>query len=345
MLKRINNTIPDFLLKPNYQFYRHLLVQVVVLFITVNILWDEPDRIIPERLAGWFTYFLQINIVIYVNMYALVPRLLIKGKIFYYILSLLLLMLFSTLALSLLQNVLTTTDSDSSENPFLFMELISSTMAFIALILGLTAIQLFKYRLENIQKISDLESSTMAIELANLKSQINPHFLFNMLNNANILTDEDAEKSSYILKRLNNLLRYQTKGESKVTVNLRDDIAFLNEYLDIEKTRRDRFEFVIHQEGDCNIDIPSLLFIPFVENAVKHNPEGDSFVNIDFRNTGKRLYFKCENPKSVLPRAKTTGGIGLINIKKRLDLLFGKEYSLNIRDEVDKYTVTLNFKI
>ena len=345
MLKRINNTIPDFLLKPHFRFFRHLLVQVMVLLITVNILWDEPDRINPEKLAGWFTYFLQINIVIYVNMYILIPRLLIKGKIFYYILSLLLLMLFSTLALSLLQSALTTTDSGNLENPFLFMELISSIMAFLALILGLTAIQLFKYRLENMQKISDLESSTMAIELANLQSQINPHFLFNMLNNANILTEEDAVKSSYILKRLNNLLRYQTDGESKGTVNLRDDIAFLNDYLDLEKTRRDRFEYVIHQDGDCNIDIPSLLFIPFVENAVKHNPESDSYVNIVFRNSGNSLYFRCENPKAKMLRAITTGGIGLINIKKRLDLLFGKEYSLNISDAEDRYIVTLIFKI
>ena len=345
MMKRINNTIPDFLLKPNYRFYRHLLVQVMVLLITVNILWDEPDRINPEKLADWFTYFLQINIVLYVNMYVLVPRLLVKGKIFYYILSLLLLMLFSTLGLSLLQSALTTTESDISENAFFIMEIISSVMAFIALIMGLTVVQLFKYRLENIQKISELESSTMAIELANLQSQINPHFLFNMLNNANILTEEDAEKSSYILKRLNSLLRYQTDGESKGSVNLSDDIAFLNDYLGMEKTRRDRFEFVIHTEGDCNIDIPSLLFIPFVENAIKHNPESDSYVNIVFMNIGNILYFKCENPKAATPRAKTTGGIGLINIKKRLDLLFGKEYGLNISDEEDRYIVTLNFKI
>ena len=345
MLKRINNTIPDFIMKPNYRFHRHLMMQVVVLFITVNILWDEPDRIIPERLAGWLTYFLQINIVIYVNMYVLVPRLLVRGRIFYFILSLLLLMLFSTLALGLLQSVITTADSGSSENHFLLLELASSTMAFIALILGLTAIQLFKYSLENIQKISDLERSTMVIELANLQSQINPHFLFNMLNNANILTEEDSERSSYILKRLNNLLRYQTDRESNGTANLHDDIVFLNDYLDLEKTRRDRFDYVIHQAGDCNIDIPSLLFIPFVENAIKHNPESDSYIDIVFRNSGGELYFKCENPKTRLPRAKTTGGIGLMNIKKRLDLLFGKEYCLILSDEADKYIVTLNFKI
>jgi sensor histidine kinase YesM len=344
MLAEINRTIPDFLLKPHYRFYRHLAVQTVVLLITVNILWDEPDSIIPERLAGWFTYFLQINTVIYVNMYLLVPRLLVRGKILHYMLLLLLLVLGSIVALGLLRNALTA-DGDSPENPLLFLESVSSLVAFIVFITGLTAIHMFRYRLENMQKISDLESSTMAIELAGLQSQINPHFLFNMLNSANILTGEDAEKSSRILKRLNSLLRYQTDGESRGTVNLGDDIAFLNDCLDLEKTRRDRFDYVIHQEGDSNINVPPLLFIPFVENAIKHNPESGSHVRIVFRITGDRLYFECENPKARLPRANATGGTGLINIKKRLELLFGKEYSLNLRDEKERYLVTLNFKI
>ena len=340
MIERINQIIPDLLSKPGYRVFRHLMVQVVVLSITVNILWDTPDEIISERLGAWFAYFLQINLIIYVNMYLLVPRLLIKGRTLYYLLSLPLLVVCMALIISLLQKE----SIDNLENSPSVLSSISTLVSFSLFIIGLTTIQLFKYRLENIRKISELENATMAIELANLQSQINPHFLFNMLNNANILAGEDTEKSSHLLSKLNDLLCYQTSVNTKGSVKLADDIAFLNDYLNLEKKRRDRFDYVIRQEGDCNIELPSLLFIPFVENAVKHNPENDSYVEICFQVTGNRLYFECTNPKAQLSHAKKEGGIGLINIKRRLDLLFEDRHTLILEDGKETYTVKMELK-
>ena len=116
-------------------------------------------------------------------------------------------------------------------------------------------------------------------------------------------------------------------------------------WANLEKMRRDRFSYEIHLEGDADIEIPPLLFIPFIENAVKHNPENDSYVEIMFRVTDNWLYFECKNPKVNLSYAKKEGGIGLGNVKRRLDLLFEENYSLDLQNEKDMYTVILEFSL
>lgn len=342
MLEKNNQKIPDFLLKSEYRVFRHLLVQFIVLFITMNILWDEPDRILPGRFAAWFTYYIQINMVIYMNMWVLVPRLLLKGKTTYYILSLPFVILAAVFSMGLIQSLYSL---DTPENKSMILESMASLAGFMALIIGVTTIQLFKYRLGNQRRINELQSTTMEIELANLQNQINPHFLFNMLNNANIMARENAVRSSYILSKLKDLLKYQVEEGSKETIRLKDDINFLRDYLELEKMRRDRFSFTLDTEGNMDREIPPLLFIPFVENAVKHNPENDSYVYIQFRITDNKLYFICKNTKARLAHTKKEGGIGLVNIKKRLELLFERNYRLHLNDEKETYTVTMEISL
>ena len=105
--------------------------------------------------------------------------------------------------------------------------------------------------------------------------------------------------------------------------------------LELEKVRRDHFEYTIFQEGNMeNICIPPLLFIPFVENAVKHNLDSDnlSYVHLYFSVHNKQLTFRCENSKPRVP-VKREGGIGLANVKRRLDLLYESRYTLQIEDK------------
>ncbi|MDR1056706.1 MAG: histidine kinase [Prevotellaceae bacterium] len=346
MLNKINHIVPDLLLKPKYRLLRHALIQLVVLLITMNVFWDEPVRILPGRFTVWVLYYLLFNAIIYVNMYLLVPRLLLKGRTWLYLLLSFLLILGIMSGIAVLGSMMGENDSRVSTTPVPAVIAIASSFASLSLlIVGLTALQLLKYRTENEKKINDLENVTMKIELSNLQNQINPHFLFNMLNNANIMVSENADKSSYILYKLKTLLQYQVDEGSKETVKLKDDLEFIEDYLELEKMRRDRFTYTIQSEGNTDIAIPPLLFIPFIENAVKHNPENDSYVKIMFRITGSKLYFKCENPKAKLPHAKKEGGIGLVNIRKRLDLLFVKNYTLMLKDEEDVYIVKMELKI
>lgn len=344
----------------NYNMLQHLSIQLIVLFMTMNTLWENPEGFIPGRIWIWLPYFLMIDVMIYTNMYFLVPRFLLKGKTWHYVLSFPLLVLFAVVVIGLLQ--IAAPDNGPQNTPPI-LGITSVLSAFVLFVFGLTALQLFKYRIDNQRKIGMLENATLEVELANLQTQFNPHFLFNMLNNANIMAGEDVEKSAFILSKLNELLHYQIDDSSKKTVKLCDDIAFLEDYLALEKTRRDCFEYSIRcncdcvrgfvmdcdmdsvRSCDCVVEVPPLLFIPFIENAVKHNPENDSFVEIVFKKTGNKLCFTCVNPKPKSHHAKKEGGIGLVNIRKRMDLLFGHDYRLDLKDESDFFKVEMEFMV
>lgn len=339
MLNKLNHISPTLLLHTRYRALRHLIILSAILLITVNALWDEPTTILTGRLGVWGIYFLLFVSVVYTNMYVLVPGFLLRGNVKGYFLFTVLLMLFFLFGVGILQSLADGEDSIPVRTPPL-VGLLSGLAMFLLFITGLTSLQLFKYRVKNQQKISELQNASMAIELANLQNQINPHFLFNMLNNANILVAEEPEKSSEILSKLNDLLRYQVDKGSAEYVNLQEDITFLKDYLELEKSRRDRFEYQIQTTGGINLSVPPLLFIPFVENAVKHNPENDACVNIRFQTSNNEIHFECQNNKPVIASVPK-GGIGLENVKKRMNLLFENKCHLDIQETETSYTVNL----
>lgn len=343
MLTKLNNLIAQLLLETEYRFLRHLLIFLMVTLITINILWDEPTAILTDRYGAWTVYLPLFLVVIYANMYGLVPKLLLQGKTKKYVFTATALMVFFLVSVGTLQNIVDE-DSIPLRTPPL-VGILSGFSTFLLFITGLTALQFFKYSVKNQQKINQLEHATMEVELANLQSQINPHFLFNMLNNANIMAEEDVEKSSEILSNFNALLQYQVEKSSAKSVKLKDEIAFLNDYLGLEKLRRDRFSYTIASDISADLDVPPLLFVPFVENAVKHNPENDAFIEITFQKRDTALRFECRNNKPKAIVAQKEGGIGLVNIRQRLNLLFGEKYSLKLLNEKDVYTVIMDIEI
>ena len=169
-----------------------------------------------------------------------------------------------------------------------------------------------------------------------------------MLNNANILVKEDPDEASRLLTKLDDMLRYQLNDSARQEVFLSADIHFLTGFLELEKMRRDHFEYLISKEGDVNnVKIPPLLFIPFVENAIKHNPDSEnlSYIYLYFRVEHDELTFTCENSKPLVPVKKETGGLGLLNVQRRLELLYGKDYSLRIEETETQYKVHLQLKL
>lgn len=342
MLNKINHIVPDLLIKPEFRLYRHLFVQITIAIITMSNLFQDSDRVAYDRLWIWLLAYVMLSAIVYMNAYLLVPGMLLAGRTKRYIISLSAILLFMMSCNIFFYFCYDKTTTLTMGQVFAVVYFLTNICLLLA---GITALLLFKNGVENKRRIEELQTATMEVELANLKNQINPHFLFNMLNNANILAGEDTDKSSRLLSRLNSLLKYQISDSSKSSVSLSDDIDFLNDYLELEKTRRGQFGYTVKREGDCDIEVPPLLFIPFVENAVKHNPESDSFVNLSFRMADGKLHFECENPKPHLFHPKKIGGIGLANVKRRLDLLFGTDYSLNLCDEKEKYTVIMEFKI
>jgi LytS/YehU family sensor histidine kinase len=216
------------------------------------------------------------------------------------------------------------------------------------LIIASAAVKLFQQWIADAQLIYDLELAKTNAELEQLKNQINPHFLFNMLNNANVLIEDDPKKASQVLMKLSDLLRYQLYDSSRDKVLLTSEIHFLEDFLNLEKVRRDNFNFLISKEGELSgVQVPPLLFISFVENAVKHNNDSTklSYVNLFFDVRHTELFFKCINSKPVVKAVNKSGGLGLDNIKRRLELLFPSLHDLKIEDNPETYCATLTLKL
>lgn len=318
-----------FLISPNRRIFRHLML---IGFIGI-VLYNSTSVIASP--TAIFVYFI---IVFYVNMYVLVPGLLFRNRNLEYCLS----------VIGILVIVAT---GGYFFNPFNKAHGLNIPLfSFLTLLLlaASSSIKLFQKGMTDRLLIYELEQSKTSAELEQLKNQINPHFLFNMLNNANVLTKKDPEKASQVLMKLSDLLRYQLYDSARDKVLLTSDIHFLEDFLNLEKVRRDSFDFLISKEGELSgVQIPPLLFISFVENAVKHNNDATkpSYVHLYFDLRNGQLFFKCINSKPMLKSIGNTGGLGLTNIKRRLELLYPATHSLTIEEDPEKYCVTLTLKL
>jgi LytS/YehU family sensor histidine kinase len=226
-------------------------------------------------------------------------------------------------------------------------------MIFVFLIIIMAAasasVKLFQRWIRDTARINELEKVTMQSELEQLKNQINPHFLFNMLNNANVLTQRDPEKASQVLMKLSDFLRYQLYDSTRPKVLLTSDIHFLEDFLNLEKIRRDNFEYIVNKQGDINgVQVAPLLFIIFAENAVKYSMdvEKKTYVHLHFEVSNDILHFKCINSKSPEILIKSdSSGLGLTNVKRRLELLYPGKYMLDIKDHPDTFSINLKIKL
>lgn len=343
----------DFLLSPRLRIGRQLLLQCVVFFMTIDVYWYSPEKPLSmlQRLGGWLIYFLMMNGIIYWNMYVMTPRFLRTNKFFPYLLSMAGAITVAICLVVIVQGYLY--DISSAPAALSTMQIVLNTLSgiftFALLMAGTSGAVLFGHWIRYSRRISELQSATLQSELKYLKNQINPHFLFNMLNNANVLVKRDPKEAAEVLFKLEGLLRYQIRDSSLEKVSLEADIRFLNDFLNLEKIRRDRFEYSIQVQGvDDSIQIEPLLFIPFVENAVKHNFDNEniSYVRLSFSVKGKKLDFQCENSKSCRSIVKRgIGGIGLSNIRRRLELLYPGRHCLEINETEQNYTVNLHLDL
>lgn len=343
--------ISSFLMENKYHIHRHLILQAVILAISFGIFFDAPDRLnlSLNRFYGWISYYLFLNMLVYVNVYVLFRQFLAKNKVFAYIVSVILFTIFSILIMVVLQEFFYDV-AVVHQHPSciaIFLSIASSICTIFLFLGGVSTLMLFKQWTISQLNIENLQLSTFQSELYFLKSQINPHFLFNMINNAHIMIDEEPETASCILKKLDNMLLYQFNESSQDKVSLKADIDFISDLLDLEKVRRDSFEYTITIEGSTEgVEVPPLLFIPFVENAVKHNSDANkAYVHIRFRMESNRLLFECENSKPSKQIKREVGGLGLANIKRRLVLLFGNNHILDILETERTYRVNLQLTL
>lgn len=338
------NMMLQFFVSSKFRLLRHF---IMIVFIALAIYNGDAEYTQPTEAISQIIGLFLFLILVYTNMYLLVPKLLFKNQYVKYCLSVVAILVIS-FGINLIGRVIYKTevrlDPEKAD-----VSIFSFSLIIIILVSASAAIKLFQRWMLDTQLITELEQANSKAELEQLKNQINPHFLFNMLNNANVLTKKDPEKASQVLMKLSDLLRYQLYDSAREKVLLTSDIHFLEDFLNLEKVRRDNFDFLISKEGNLSgVIIPPLLFISFVENAVKHNNDSakSSYVNLFFSMKNNELFFKCINSKPILKAVNTTsGGLGLVNIKRRLELLFPLSHEMRIEDNPETYCVTLTIKL
>jgi two-component system, LytTR family, sensor kinase len=191
-------------------------------------------------------------------------------------------------------------------------------------------------------------------ELHVLKSQIHPHFLFNTLNNLyGLILKNENELALATLLKISSMLDYMLHEANVPIVPLRREIEIIEDYIALERIRYgDRIKITMNIEGDFNgKNVSPLLLFPFVENSFKHGTSEsleNPWVSLSITTTGSLLTVKLENSKCQPPpnqERERTGGIGISNVRKRLDLLYNGSYELKISDEERRYAVILNLNL
>ncbi|MBL7825213.1 MAG: histidine kinase [Saprospiraceae bacterium] len=208
------------------------------------------------------------------------------------------------------------------------------------------------WRYQNEKQV--LLTQTIQSELRFLKSQINPHFLFNTLNNLYALTLKKSDKAPEIVLKLSEIMRYMLYECNERRVPLSREIQYIYNYLDLERLRQPKdadIRFIV--EGNISNQIVApLLFVPFLENSFKHGLNhmvtGAGFVRLSLLVSDEDLEFSIENSKvDQIPKENhaRSGGIGLVNVRQRLNILYPENHTLEITDEPNRYVVTLRLKL
>ena len=342
MIPTKKNTAEDYLLSffisKKWSIVRHIgliVISAVAMFPQKNLTIDflknageaNPTELLNSIYLTYFFLFIEALATIYINLFILIPKLLLRNKFMLYLLSCIAMVGMTVIIeLSILE---------------------ATTMAFVFLI-ATAGYRVFKKWLQDTQQLAAIKEATLKEELTNLKNQINPHFLFNTLNNLNTLITTNAGKASAVVLGLSDVLRFYLYEADKDLVLLKKDTDILKQVLELAKIRRDDFQFSIAISNNINsIMVPPLIFTNFVENAIKHSicDNAFSFVNIQFSVEANYLLFDCENSTPQHKSVIKAGGLGLKNIQRRLDLIYGHAYSLTINETNNRFTVKLKLPL
>jgi LytS/YehU family sensor histidine kinase len=225
---------------------------------------------------------------------------------------------------------------------------ITIILTFIATVNGLIGLIIkgFISWYTDIKLKEDLNKKNYEMELALIKSKINPHFLFNTINNIDILIQKDATKASSYLNKLSDIIRfmlYETKAEK---ISIDKELTYIEKYIELQKIRTSNSNFVNYSiEGNtANLNIAPMIFIPFIENAFKHAEDNktESAINIKISIEKEQIKFKCKNKYSANNHSDLDqSGLGNALMQKRLALLYPNKHTLEVTDINGNYEVKL----
>lgn len=303
----------------------------------------------------WWSGMLPLIIIFMIHNQFLIPNFMKKGRIGLYILSVTILM-----AIYAGYVLISMPPSPPMHQmppvhhmpvhkrplPFHFRLLFKLILAVLTLGLNVAISLLFTYlRDQSVRK--ELENQRLHEELKYLKQQISPHFLMNVLNNIHEMTEENVKEAQDMILELSYMMRYVLYESEKDMTTLSSECRFISSYIALMKHRYVE-DFVTVNTGlpeniSDDISIPPLIFISFIENAFKHgiSYSSQSFIDISLHVKESGIIFTCRNSMPAERKQSSESGVGLANVRRRLDLLYGDGYSLDINKDNNTYSVTL----
>jgi sensor histidine kinase YesM len=279
---------------------------------------------------------------VYINFFLLIPFLLKKKKILAYTIA-----CFLLISIYMAFNYWYFYTTEDRANISLFLATFIEFIKAFEYYLQVTALRFIVEYFYNYEKILEKEKQKLQMELAYLKSQINPHFLFNTLNNIATLSEIAPERVTPTVIELSNVLRYQLYESEKESVFLSNEIDNLQQNLNLEAMRLNEAAVTLNVEGNpTGIMVAPLIFLPFIENALKHSadPSGISTIDILFEIKEKNIIFTSKNSKPSFKTKQLAGGLGLKNIKRRLEILYPEKHELKIEENEKEYKVRLSIE-
>ena len=305
-----------------------------------------------------FIFFVQLILfmpfsaaLVYVNFYILIPYFLYRKKYFYYALLLSLSLFGAAFIDQLLKQLYAHFGSKwfAFTAELNFQNLFSEAISLFYLSGFTTAVKLSKDWIQNQQLMKEKEKQYLETELNFLKAQIQPHFFFNTLNNLYSLTLKKSDQAPEIVLKLSALMSYMLYESNTPKVSLSKEITYLQNYLDLEKLRfGQRLVVTFEMEGQIEeVNIPPMILILFLENSFKHGVKNNLnkiHIAISLRVADGFLFFGVKNP---VGDNTSTGnaGIGLKNAKRRLDLLYGDNYHLDLSEKQNEFIVSLKMPV
>jgi LytS/YehU family sensor histidine kinase len=213
-----------------------------------------------------------------------------------------------------------------------------------------TSYRLISDRMKEDEEIKEQENERLKSELSFLRSQISPHFMFNVLNSVVSLSRRKPEMVEPVVVKLSELMRYMIYETNDSIVPISKELAYLESYIDLQRIRfgNDIQINFTHELGPTSSSIEPMLLIPFVENAFKHgvgfieNPT----IEIELKDSAKELTFHVANKKGATLNEKKdeSSGIGLANVNRRLELLYPSNHELVIKESDSEFEITLTIK-
>ncbi len=351
LLEHYNHRLP-------YPLLRSILLHTLFWFVWLSrTMYDIKD------LWGWNWSILYIGIIficqapiVYIHLYILVPKLLNKKHYLVHFISIgTLIYLYSFCNYSLLMSL---PREGMRENMLRFLSRIHPNFDLSEGMIVVILTYALKYTLIAFitqTELLKLQKEKLELELNALKSQIHPHFLFNTLNNLYSLTLKNSEKASEVVLKLSDIMRYVLYQANERKVDIKKEVDFAKNYVDLQRIRyQDKYKITFETIGKFNEQkVAPLLFIDFIENAFKHGLErrfNDGFVDVKFTIDDQNISLNVINSKGQNDEDNTAEeakrkGIGLQNVRRRLDLIYGDSHHLKISETEEIFEINLSLQL